>query len=128
MPATHKIVNGVEVPLSPAEAADIEAEWAANPPLTPQQILEALRSRAAAVVDRLLDEQAAVNRAILLVMMDEINLLRQRDVDRSIDVAAAANLADLKTRWAARAALPQRTANQIRPAVQAKITNGSADS
>ena len=32
MSATRKIVNGVEVRLSPAEAAAIEAEWAENEP------------------------------------------------------------------------------------------------
>lgn len=30
MSATHRMVNGKEVPLSPEEAAVIEAEWAAN--------------------------------------------------------------------------------------------------
>lgn len=66
-------------------------------------------------------------RAVLLVALDEINLLRARDVDRTTDVAAATTLADLKTRWAARAALAARTAAQLKTAVQNQINAGSAD-
>lgn len=137
MAATHKMVNGVKVPLSPEESQAIEAEWAANPPLTAQQVLDRLRAKAAALIDLAADAQAVKDRAILLVLLDEINVLRQevntlrqRDVDRTADVAAATNLANLQTRWVARPALGAialRTANQIRPAVQGKMTAGDAD-
>lgn len=66
-------------------------------------------------------------RAVLLVVLDEINLLRQRDVDRSADVAAATSLADLKTRWAARSALSDRTGAQLKTTVANKINAGTAD-
>lgn len=68
-----------------------------------------------------------VLRGILLAAIDEINLLRQRDRDRAADVAAATSLADLKTRWAARAALTDRTAAQAKTAVVNKINSGDAD-
>ena|ERR1043166_797591 len=68
-----------------------------------------------------------LERGAALVIMDELNVLRQRDVDRSADVAAATSLADLKTRWAARSAFPQRTATQIKTAIQNKINAGDAD-
>lgn len=86
-------------------------------------------TRADAVTELLNDNSgnAKVIRAVFLVALDEVNLLRQRDVDRAVDVAASTSLADLKTRWAARNALADRTAAQFRNAVQAKINAGSAD-
>lgn len=66
-------------------------------------------------------------RAILLVIRDEINLLRQRDRDRSVDVAAATTLADLKARWALRPSLDDRTSAQGKAAVQARLSSGEAD-
>lgn len=68
-----------------------------------------------------------VNRASLLVALDEINILRGRFTDIAADVAAATTLADLKTRWAARSALPDRTPTQLKTAVAAKLNSGSAD-
>lgn len=127
MAATHKLVNGVEVPLSPEEATAIEAEWAANPPLTAQQQLDRLRAKAAAKIDQIGEEQALVNRAMLLATLDELNLLRQWVTDFKAATAAATSLANLQTRVTALSNLPQRTANQIRPAVQGKMTDGSAD-
>jgi hypothetical protein len=127
MAATHKMVNGRQVELTPEEAAVIEAEWAANPPLTAQQMLDALRAKAAAMIDQAADAQAVKDRAMLLVLMDELNLLRAWVTSFKAAVAAATNLANLQTRVAALDSLPQRTANQIRPAVQGKMTDGSAD-
>jgi len=68
-----------------------------------------------------------VLRAIVLLVLDEINDLRTRDRDRAADVAAATSLADLKTRWAARSSLTDRTAAQARTAIRNKIDSGSAD-
>lgn len=88
----------------------------------------AAKQRADAVI------QAAENspnskfiRGVFLVALDEINLLRQRDIDRSADVAASTSLADLKTRWAARSDLNERTIQQFKNAVQNKIDAGEAD-
>lgn len=66
-------------------------------------------------------------RAVILLVLDEINDLRTRDRDRATDVAAATSLADLKTRWAARSSLTDRTASQVRTAIRNKIESGSAD-
>lgn len=74
-----------------------------------------------------LKAQNKLLRASLLVMADENNILRQRDVGRAADVAAATNFADLKTRWAARPALTQRTKAQAMAAITNKLNSGTAD-
>lgn len=66
-------------------------------------------------------------RGVALAAMDEVNVLRQRDRDRAADVAAATSLADLKTRWAARAALADRTPAQVRAAVADRAGTTDAD-
>lgn len=68
-----------------------------------------------------------VARSVISLLVDELNLLRQRDNDRATDVAAALSLADLKVRWAARATLPDRTMAQAKNALQNKINAGTAD-
>jgi hypothetical protein len=70
---------------------------------------------------------AKILKAVVLLLIDELNALRERDRDRSTDVAAATNLADLKARWAARSALADRTGAQARTAIRAKLDNGDAD-
>lgn len=89
---------------------------------------ENLSQRAAAVsLLNAPDASPKVLRAAVLLLIDEINLLRQRDVDRAADVAAATNLADLKTRWAARSALAARTLAQAKTAITNHINAGDAD-
>jgi hypothetical protein len=66
-------------------------------------------------------------RGAAAVLVDEINLLRQRDRDRAVDVAAATSLADLKSRWAARADLTDRTLAQAKTAIENKISAGLVD-
>lgn len=104
-----------------------DAQTACLATLTPAGILAGQRTQA----DSLFLSDAAANskvlRSILLVVLDEINLLRQRDLDRSADVAAATSLADLKTRWAAEPSLTDRTVQQGRTAIQNKIDAGAAD-
>jgi hypothetical protein len=73
------------------------------------------------------DDSAARDRAIVLVAIDEINLLRQWITSFKAAVALAASLADLKTRVAALDNLPDRTAAQAKNAVVAKIDAGAAD-
>ena len=99
---------------------------AADPPSTPAQILADLRVAALTYLDS--DQgPSKAERAFILVLIDELNILRQRDRDRSVDVAAATSLANLQTRWAARSALADRDITQVKPAIQAKITSGAAD-
>lgn len=106
-----------------------EAAIAASTPpiLTPTEILVAERSSATQELNVGTFPATKLQRAVLLVALDEINLLRQRDRDRSIDVAAATSLADLKTRWAARPSLADRTITQFKNAVQTKINSGASD-
>lgn len=107
-----------------AQAAVDAFDWS-----DPAQVsYENLQSRTQAVT-LLSDPQPSpkVLRAVLLLTLDEINLLRQRDADRAADVAAATSLANLQTRWAARAALAQRTAAQLRTAITNKLNAGDAD-
>lgn len=66
-------------------------------------------------------------RAVADITKDEINLLRQRDRDRAVDVAAATSLADLKTRWALQSTLNDRTLAQLRTAIQDRINSGQVD-
>lgn len=96
-------------------------------PLTPSQLLDFVHARASEEALSGANVSGTLERAAALVTMDEVNILRQRDVDRSVDVAASTSLADLKTRWAARPALGQRNASQIKTAIQNKITAGDAD-
>jgi hypothetical protein len=56
-----------------------------------------------------------------------LNILRTRDRDRSVDVAAATSLADLKTRWAAQSALNDRTLAQAKAAYDALCDDSSTD-
>jgi hypothetical protein len=101
----------------------------ANPPptFTPAQILA--QERAAAVNVLLTDPSplAKLIRAAVFGLLDENNLLRQRDNDRAADVAAASTFADLKTRWAARPTFLDRTATQAKTFVQNKVIGGAAD-
>ena len=140
MPATHKVVNGVEVPLSPEEAAAIEAEWVDNTPgtgvkwLADQEAkLQGERAAAKSVVaSSNSDPQplAKVLRAAKLVDLDEANRVRKRFRDQDAAVAAATSLADLKSRWATIAAAQPMSAVDIadvKTAIRNKIDAGDAD-
>lgn len=72
-----------------------------------------------------LGENARAYRAVAAIMVDEINSLRQWITSFKAAVAAATTLADLKTRVAALAALPDRTLAQAKAAFIAKIQGGS---
>jgi len=62
------------------------------------------------------------------VLVDEINALRQWITSFKAAVAAATTFANLQTRVAALASVPDRTLSQARTAIQTKITSGSVDS
>jgi hypothetical protein len=95
--------------------------------LTAPEVLA--KERAGAVTQLLTDTSpnAKCIRGALLLIMDELNILRQRDRDRAIDMAAGTSLANVQTRWAARSTLADRTASQIKTGVQTKVTDGTAD-
>lgn len=115
-----KIVNGLATEKTQQEKDSADAAEAAA-------LLTSLRNGAKTIVDSL-GSDAKVLRAVLLLILDELNDLRKRDRDRAVDVAASANLADLKTRWAAQSTLSDRTATQARNAIKNKIDAGDADS
>lgn len=73
------------------------------------------------------DDAAVRDRAIVLVAIDEINLLRQWITSFKAAVAASSSLADLKSRVAALANVPDRTVAQAKAAVTNKISAGAAD-
>ena len=97
-----------------------------TPPTIPD-INQNAREIAVATIATDASARGKVMRAAAAVLVDEINLLRQRDRDRADDVAAPTSLADLKTRCAARASLTDRTLAQAKTAIQAKITAGAVD-
>lgn len=66
-------------------------------------------------------------RALMLLMMDELNILRTRVRAMDAAVAGAATLAALKTAWAALNPMPDRTASQIKPALLARVDTPEAD-
>lgn len=84
------------------------------------------RSRATALLADPAGQEKLL-RAVLLVLLDELNALREWLTSFKAATAAATTLADLKVRVAALPAMPDRTAAQARSAVAGKITDGSAD-
>lgn len=62
-----------------------------------------------------------ISRASALVVMDEDNKIKTDIAAMATAVAAAASLADLKTRFAAISFTPQRTAAQIKTAIRARL-------
>lgn len=128
MAATHKMVNGRLVELSPAEAAAVQAEWDANPPLTPAQARAKLREQVNAALDAAEDRAAMQLRGLVLVLVDELNAHATKINAILTAIDNAGTLAQLKTAAAAIADYPQRTASQVRNAVKTKITAGDADS
>ena len=66
-------------------------------------------------------------RASAGVTIDEINALRDWITSFKAAVAAATNLANLQTRVAALADMPDRTLAQAKTAIVAKIDSGTVD-
>lgn len=111
--------------LTAPQKASLDGVVAAH---TPNPLGQTLRTRAAAKsLSQLADALPAALRAVLLVAVDEINLLRARLRAQDAAVAAATTLADLKTRWAVLANVPDRTAAQAKQAILDKLDSGGAD-
>jgi len=88
-----------------------------------------LRTQAKALYDLLTTHtgEAKVVRALVAVLLDEINTLRGWLASFKTEVAAAASLADLKTRVATLPPTPDRTPAQAKTAITQKIDGGSVD-
>lgn len=83
-------------------------------------LLQLERDEAVAIFDGT-DGAARVSRAMTYIMVDEINSLRGWITSFKAAVAAATNLANLQTRVAALATMPDRTNTQARSAVVNKV-------
>jgi len=81
-------------------------------------------SEAVAHYDRF-DETGRITRAIVLVLIDELNILRQWIAAFKVQVAAATTLADLKTRVAGLPATPDRTGPQAKTSIVNKLNSGA---
>lgn len=68
-----------------------------------------------------IDPVSVTERAAALLMMDEINLLRQWIMSFKVELAAATSLANFQSRVAGLPNLPDRTASQIKPAIRNRI-------
>lgn len=71
--------------------------------------------------------ESRVLRAVVKVLVDELNALRQWDTAFKAATAAATTLADLKARVAALPNLPDRTLAQARSAIVTAVNAGAAD-
>jgi hypothetical protein len=87
----------------------------------------ALKAKAVAAFSSATEDSAQRDRAIVLTLVDEINLLRQWITSFKAAVAASSSLANLQTRVAALASVPDRTPVQAKTAITNKIDSGAAD-
>lgn len=98
--------------------ANLDAETAAFIPNN--------RAAAKALLDSL-DALGMGWRAIALINLDEINLLRKYNRDLKTEILASSSLADLKIRVATLNAMGDRTLAQMKTAFNNKIDAGNAD-
>ncbi len=75
------------------------------------------------------DDISRKDKAVLLVILDELNLhaAKINAILTAIDTATGTNTTDLKVKIAAIADYPTRTAAQVRTAIQNKIDAGEAN-
>jgi hypothetical protein len=85
-----------------------------------------LRELAAVRLDTT-DNQTRIFRALILVLIEEINSLRSWIRDFKTETDAATSLSDFKTRVASLPNLNDRTALQARAAITTKIQAGDAE-
>lgn len=88
--------------------------------------LAALRTFASQIKDAS-TTQGVEWRALVLMLLDEFNNIRQWLQSSKSAVAGAANLAGLKTAWAVLPDTPDRTVTQVKTVYQNKIDAKSAD-
>lgn len=114
-----KHVAGTIVEMTQAEKDAVDASLAAA-------ALSRLKITAKALYDGQ-QEQGQALRALVLVLLDEINTLRGWMQDFKDGVATANNLADVKTLVAGLPNTPDRTLAQAKTAIQSEIDAGSVD-
>lgn len=92
-----------------------------------QWLVLKFREKAQTALDNTKSEAFAVDRALALIVLREINGLRTWLRDFKSAVAAATNLANLQSRVAALPSTPNYTQRQLMDAIKAKLADGSAD-
>lgn len=115
---TREVIAGYYVDWTGARPTDTEVLAVVAP--TAQQLIDQAKAAAKDLFDQL-DAMMRLHRAEIGLMVDEINLLRQRLRAQDAAVAGAGSLAALKTAWAALAAVPDRTDDQARAALRNRI-------
>lgn len=107
-----------------ADAALASFDWSDNA----QTAWDNLKDRATAqeLIDSVTSEAKAL-RAVVSLLVDELNTLRQWITDFKTATAGAGTLAQFKTAVAALPNLPQRTLAQAKTAIQNAIRGGGAD-
>lgn len=83
--------------------------------------------RADAALGQLEDRQAMLLRALVLVLLDELNAHAAKINAVLTAIDSGSTLAQIKSNIAATADYPTRTAAQVRAVLQDKVTNGDAD-
>ena len=106
--------------------ADVLAFFADQVPGSTAQLPKE-RAAAKAMLQGAHDPNVKLVRAVVLTLLDEVNLLRSWLVDFKAQTAAATNLADFKARVATLPATPDRTAAQAKNAVANKLDGGGGD-
>lgn len=140
--ATGKYVNRVEwngVSTFPVPAGHTrELETGANRAQAAADLAEAVAAELAASQSGLRDAARAflvgdprpemkAMRALALVTLAELNVVRDWITDFKAQVALSSSLADLKTRVASLPATPDRTSTQLLNAMLAELAAGNAD-
>jgi len=102
--------------LAPVQS-DVRAIWEAEA----TGRLTAETEAAAKAIEQNLDEYERRMKAVVLVLIDEVNLLRGWVTGFKAEVAAATSLADLKARVATTPNMPARTGVQAKAVIAAKV-------
>jgi hypothetical protein len=101
--------------------------WELEPDTSQQEFLEQLRQQAKNMLDEQNAANSAVLRALVLVLINEINNLRQWTVAFKQQTALATNLANFQNRVSQLPTLNDRTGTQARDAIKGKLDAGDAD-
>lgn len=122
----QRILNGVSVELTAQEETDVLAEWAVNPPLTPETRLAIEYDKAVAFLNQ--DEIVPrIIRSTLILLVNQLNA-RADTVNAILAAAAAAtSLADFKSRMALIPNDPIITKAQALAAMVTTINDGAAN-
>lgn len=94
---------------------------------TAQELIDGLRAKAKAILGSATDARAKKDRAIVSILLDEINDLRGWITSFKAATAAATNLADFKTRVAALSNTPARTMTQAKTKYETMVDSGKHD-